>query len=302
MKTKIQSFGRFLSGMVMPNIGAFIAWGFITALFIATGWLPNERLVTLVDPMLKYLLPTLIAYTGGKMVGGQRGAVIGAIATFGVIIGSDQVMLMGAMIMGPLAGWVIKQFDKAVEGKIKAGFEMLVNNFSVGILGMCLAILGYYLIGPFMGAILTVLTAGVQVLVDHSLLPLISIFVEPAKVLFLNNAINHGIFTPLGAEQVSSAGKSIFYMIEANPGSGTGVLLAYWLFSKDKTTKDSAPGALIIHLLGGIHEIYFPYVLMNPLLLLATIAGSVVTMFFNTIFNVGLVGPASPGSILAMII
>ncbi len=210
-------------------------------------------------------------------------------------------MFMGAMIMGPLAGWVIKKFDEAIDGKIKAGFEMLVNNFSVGILGMIMAILGYFLIGPFMGAILSVLTAGVQVLVDHSLLPLISIFVEPAKVLFLNNAINHGIFTPLGAEQVQAAGKSIFYMIEANPGSGTGVLLAYWLFSKDKTTKDSAPGALIIHLFGGIHEIYFPYVLMNPLLLLATIAGSVVTMFFNTIFNVGLVGPASPGSIIAFL-
>jgi len=301
MKTKIQSFGRFLSGMVMPNIGAFIAWGFITALFIEAGWIPNARLATLVSPFLTYALPLLIAYQGGKMVGGQRGAVIGVIATVGVICGTEYTMFMGAMLMGPLAGWVIKKFDKAIDGKIKAGFEMLVNNFSVGILGMILAIIGYYLIGPFMGAVLSVLTAGTQVLVDHSLLPFISVFVEPAKVLFLNNAINHGIFTPLGAEQVATAGKSIFYMIEANPGSGTGVLLAYWLFSKDKTTKDSAPGALIIHLLGGIHEIYFPYVLMNPLLLLATIAGSVVSMFFNTIFKVGLVGAASPGSIIAFL-
>ena len=302
MKEKVQSFGRFLSGMVMPNIGAFIAWGLITALFIATGWLPNEQLSTMVSPMLSYVLPILIAYTGGKMVGGARGAVMGAIACVGVICGApDYPMLMGAMLAGPLGGWVIKKFDQAVEGKIPAGFEMLVNNFSVGILGMLLAIVGFYLIGPVMAGVLVVLSGGVDILVKAGLLPLVSIFVEPAKVLFLNNAINHGIFTPLGIQQVEQAGKSIFYLIETNPGAGAGVLLAYWMFSNDKATKDSAPGALIVHVLGGIHEIYFPYVLMNPLLLLATIGGSVAAMFFNTIFNVGLVSPASPGSILALL-
>ncbi|MCR5678352.1 MAG: PTS mannitol transporter subunit IICBA [Agathobacter sp.] len=301
MKQKIQSFGRFLSGMVMPNIGAFIAWGLITALFIATGWIPNEKLSTIVSPMLTYVLPTLIAYQGGKMVGGERGGVMGAIMTIGVICGTEYTMFMGAMIAGPLAGWLIKKFDKAVEGKIPAGFEMLVNNFSVGIFGLALAIIGFFLIGPFMGAVLAVLNAGVDVLVNHGLLPLVSIFVEPAKVLFLNNAINHGIFTPLGAEQVAEAGKSIFYMIETNPGAGTGVLVAYWLFSKDRVTKASAPGALVIHLLGGIHEIYFPYVLMNPILLLATIGGSVAAMFFNTILGLGLSGPASPGSVIAYV-
>ncbi|MCR4695162.1 MAG: PTS mannitol transporter subunit IICBA [Pseudobutyrivibrio sp.] len=302
MKDKIQSFGRFLSGMVMPNIGALIAWGLITALFIATGWLPNEQLSTMVGPFLQYVIPVLIAYQGGKMVGGQRGGIMGVIATVGVICGEpNYTMLMGAMLMGPLAGWVIKQFDKAVDGKIKAGFEMLVNNFSVGILGMLMAILGFYVIGPVMGALLAVLNGGVDILVNNNVLPLVSVFVEPAKVLFLNNAINHGIFTPLGAQQVEEMGRSIFYMIETNPGSGTGVILAYWLFSKDKTTRDSAPGALIVHLLGGIHEIYFPYVLMNPLLLLATIGGSVVAMFYNTIFDLGLAGPASPGSIFAYV-
>ena len=302
MKEKVQSFGRFLSGMVMPNIGAFIAWGLITALFIEAGWFPNDKLATMVSPMLSYVLPILIAYTGGRMVGGQRGAVMGAIACVGVICGApDYPMLMGAMMVGPLGGFVIKKFDQAVEGKIPAGFEMLVNNFSIGILGMILAIIGFYLIGPVMAAVLVFLQGGVDILVNMGLLPLVSIFVEPAKVLFLNNAINHGIFTPLGAEQAKTLGKSIFYMIETNPGAGAGVLLAYWMFAKDKITKDSAPGALIVHVLGGIHEIYFPYVLMNPLLLLATIGGSVAAMFFNTLFNVGLVSPASPGSILAML-
>ena len=230
MKNAVSRFGKFLSGMVMPNIGAFIAWGFLTALFIEVGWFPNEKLASMVSPMLTYLLPILIAGQGGKMIAGDRGRVIAAIAVVGCICGSDYTMLMGAMVMGPLAGWVIKQFDKKVEGHIPAGFEMLVNNFSVGILGMLLAILGYYVIGPFMTAILTVLTAGVDFLVAHSLLPLVSIFIEPAKVLFLNNAINHGIFSPIGASQAAETGRSIMYMLEANPGPGLGVLLAYCFF------------------------------------------------------------------------
>ena len=302
MKEKVQSFGRFLSGMVMSNIGAFIAWGLTAALFIDTGWCPNKELSTLVGPFLGYALPLLIAYTGGKMVGGTRGAVMGAIAVMGVIQSNPgTTMLMGAMVMGPLAGWVIKQFDALVEGKIKPGFEMLVNNFSVGILGLIMAILGFYITGPIMAAILALLKAGAEVLVANRLLPLVSLVVEPAKVLFLNNAINHGIFTPLGAEQASEFGKSVFYMIETNPGPGTGVLLAYWLFSRDQVTKDSAPGALIVHLLGGIHEISFPYILMNPLLLLATIGGSFAAMVYNTLLGLGLSGPASPGSIFAFV-
>ena len=296
MKNSIQKFGKFLSAMVMPNIGAFIAWGFITALFIEAGWIPNERLATLVDPMLKYLIPTLIAFQGGRMVGGDRGGVMGAVATLGVIAGSEQTMLIGAMAMGPFAGLIIKKFDKAVEGKIPAGFEMLVNNFSVGI-----AIIGYYLIGPVMATILAILTAGVEILVTNKLLPFVAIFVEPAKVLFLNNAINHGIFTPIGIEQAAETGKSIMYMLEANPGPGLGVLLAYWVFSKDKVTKSSAPGAVIIHFFGGIHEIYFPYVLMNPVIIIAPIAASIVTIFYYSIMGAGLVGPASPGSIIAFL-
>ena len=301
MKNSIQKFGKFLSAMVMPNIGAFIAWGFITALFIEAGWIPNERLATLVDPMLKYLIPTLIAFQGGRMVGGDRGGVMGAVATLGVIAGSEQTMLIGAMAMGPFAGLIIKKFDKAVEGKIPAGFEMLVNNFSVGIFGMILAIIGYYLIGPVMATILAILTAGVEILVTNKLLPFVAIFVEPAKVLFLNNAINHGIFTPIGIEQAAETGKSIMYMLEANPGPGLGVLLAYWVFSKDKVTKISAPGAVIIHFFGGIHEIYFPYVLMNPVIIIAPIAASIVTIFYYSIMGAGLVGPASPGSIIAFL-
>ncbi|EKO3495543.1 PTS mannitol transporter subunit IICBA [Vibrio fluvialis] len=300
-KVKVQNFGRFLSNMVMPNIGAFIAWGFITALFIPTGWVPNETLASMVGPMITYLLPLLIGYTGGKMVGGDRGAVVGAITTMGVIVGTDIPMFMGAMIAGPLGGLAIKKFDAAIHGKVKSGFEMLVNNFSAGIIGMICAIIAYLVIGPAVKTLSTALAAGVNVLVDTGVLPLTSIFVEPAKILFLNNAINHGIFSPLGIQQSEEMGKSIFFLIEANPGPGLGLLLAYMMFGKG-SAKQSAAGASIIHFLGGIHEIYFPYVLMNPRLILAMIGGGMTGVFVNVMFNSGLVSPASPGSIFAVLL
>lgn len=299
LKVGVQSFGRFLSGMVMPNIGAFIAWGLITALFIPTGWLPNESLAELVGPMIKYLLPLLIGYTGGKMVGGDRGAVAGAITTIGVIVGADIPMFMGAMIAGPLGGLAIKKFDAQVHGKIKPGFEMLVNNFSIGIIAMILALIAYVVIGPIVSVITQALGDGVGWIVSNHLLPLVSILVEPAKILFLNNAINHGVFTPLGAEQVAETGKSIYFLIETNPGPGLGVLLAYMFVGRGVAQK-SAYGATIIHFLGGIHEIYFPYILMKPRLVLAVIAGGMSGVAFNMITANALVGPPSPGSVFAL--
>lgn len=300
MKEKVQLFGRFLSGMVMPNIGAFIAWGLITALFIPTGWWPNESLAALVSPMSTVLLPLLIAYTGGAAIHGQRGGVIGAIATMGVIVDSDIPMFIGAMIVGPLAAWVMKKFDRLLEGKIPAGFEMLVNNFSLGILGAVLTLLTLKGVTPLVESLNEAMRAGVGFFVDNKLLPMASIFIEPAKVLFLNNAINHGIFSPMGIQQVEETGKSIFFLLEANPGPGLGVLLAYCLAGKG-SAKSSAPGAVIIHFLGGIHEIYFPYILMNPLLLLSVIAGGASGIFVEQMFGAGLSAPASPGSIIAIL-
>ena len=301
IKTKVQKLGRALSGMVMPNIGAFIAWGFITALFIEKGWLPNAQLAEMVTPMLKYVLPVLIGYTGGKMIAGDRGSVIGAIATVGIVVGAgDTTMLIGGMIMGPLGGWVIKKFDELVDGKIPSGFEMLVNNFSVGILGLILAIIGFYAIGPVVIAITSVLQAGVEFLVKRNLIFLTSLFIEPAKVLFLNNAINHGILSPLGIEQAKEMGSSIMFLLEANPGPGLGVLLAYCIFGKG-SSKESAPGAVIIHFLGGIHEIYFPYILMNPALILAVMLGGASGVLTFSVLGAGLVAAASPGSIIAIL-
>ena len=297
---KIQKFGRYLSNMVQPNIGAFIAWGLITAFFIPTGWFPNATLAQLVSPMLTYLLPILIAYSGGNMVYGHRGGVVGSIMAAGVIVGSSIPMFLGAMITGPLGAFLIKKLDEIISPKIPTGFEMLINNFSAGILGMILAIIALYLIGPAVENLSNVLSGGVQKLVDLRLLPLVSIIVEPAKVFFLNNAINHGVFSPIGIQQVTEAGKSIFFTIETNPGPGLGVLLAYSIFGKGGS-KATAPGAAIIHFFGGIHEIYFPYILMNPILIVALIIGGMSGILTTLILNGGLTAVPSPGSIIAML-
>ncbi len=300
-RVHVQRFGTFLSGMIMPNIAAFIAWGFITAFFIETGWTPNETLAALVGPMIIYLLPLLIANMGGRMVYDTRGGVVATIATMGVIVGTDIPMFIGAMIVGPLAAWIIKQVDKLWAGKIRAGFEMLVDNFSAGIVGAVLAVLAFLGIAPVVTALSGALGSGVDFLIATGLLPLASILIEPAKILFLNNAINHGVLTPLGIEQAAEQGKSILFLLEANPGPGLGILVAFAVFGIG-IARASAPGAIIIHFLGGIHEIYFPYVLMKPALVLAVIGGGATGVATNLLFGSGLRAPASPGSIFAVLL
>ena len=320
-RVHVQKFGTFLSNMVMPNIGAFIAWGLITALFIKSGWLnmggsgglADDSWVAqiggwgkfdgkgIVGPMITYLLPILIGYTGGKMVYETRGGVVGAIATMGVISGTSIPMFMGAMVMGPLGGWTMKKIDSIWDGKIKPGFEMLVNNFSAGIWGLILACAGFFIVGPkLIMPFADVAGNVVKTLVNNGLLPLTSVFIEPAKILFLNNAINHGVLTPLGTNQSLTDGKSILFLLEANPGPGLGLLLAFMVAGKGMA-RASAPGAALIHFVGGIHEIYFPYVLAKPRLIAAMILGGMTGVFTNVLFGSGLRAPAAPGSILAVL-
>jgi mannitol PTS system EIICBA or EIICB component len=298
VKASIQRVGGYLAGMVMPNIAAFIAWGLVTALFIPTGWIPNAHLAKLVGPTILILLPILIGYTGGRIVHGQRGAVVGAVATMGIIVGSDIPMFLGAMIVGPLTAYILKLVDGLFQDRVRPGFEMLVDNFSAGIIGGGMAVAGIYGIGPVVRTITTAAGNGVDWLVSHSLLPLVSVLVEPAKVLFLNNAINHGVLGPLGVAEATQHGKSILFMIESNPGPGLGLLLAYFFFGP-RALRPTAPAAIIIQFLGGIHEVYFPYVLMKPRLILAMIAGGMSGVGIFMITGAGLVATPSPGSIFA---
>jgi mannitol PTS system EIICBA or EIICB component len=298
VKASIQRLGGYLAGMVMPNIGAFLAWGLITALFIPTGWTPNETFAKLVGPMILTLLPVLIGYTGGRVVHGQRGAVVGAVATVGIVVGSDVPMFLGAMIIGPLAAFLLKLVDGVIQDRVRPGFEMLVDNFSAGILGAGMAVFGMWGIGPVVRTITTAAGHGVDWLVAHSLLPVVSIVVEPAKVLFLNNAINHGVLGPLGVAEAAQHGKSILFMIETNPGPGLGLLMAYFFFGP-KSLRPTVPAAAIIQFLGGIHEVYFPYVLMKPRLILAMMAGGMAGVGTFMVTGAGLVATPSPGSIFA---
>jgi PTS system mannitol-specific IIC component len=327
-RVALQKVGTSLSNMVMPNIPALIAWGILTAFFIPDGWTPNEPLAAAVGPMIHYLLPLLIANTGGRMIYEARGAVVGVIATMGAIAGSDWLiaqenaaelekwlaagnaesafealpevhMFIGAMIIAPLAAWLMKKLDQLWQDHIPAGFEMLVNMFSAGIFGFVMLVAGFFGLAPLVNGLMTLLANGVAGLVNAGLLPLVSLLIEPAKVFFLNNAINHGVLTPLGIGQAAVDGKSVLFLLEANPGPGVGILLAYSIFGRG-AARASAPGAAIIQFFGGIHEIYFPYVLMKPILILAAIGGGMTGVAINVAFGTGLVGPAAPGSIIAI--
>ncbi|MCB0194181.1 MAG: PTS mannitol transporter subunit IICB [Anaerolineae bacterium] len=298
MQERVQRFGGFLAAMIIPNLGAFIAWGLITAMFIPTGWIPNEKFSELVGPMITYLLPLLIGFAGGRLVYDVRGGVIGAAATMGAVVGADVPMFIGGMVMGPLGGWLMKKVDQLLEDKIPSGFEMLVNNFSAGILATILALLAQIAVGPLVQGLSDIMGAGVDFLIANRLLPLADLFIEPAKVLFLNNAINHGILAPLGVIQVEEQGYSILFLLETNPGPGLGLLLAFWFMGKGMV-KQTAPGAAIIHFFGGIHEIYFPYVLAHPIMIVALWAGGILADLWFVIMDAGLVATPSPGSIFA---
>lgn len=299
IRSNVQKIGSFISSMIIPNIGAFIAWGFIEAIFSPTGWFPNERISTLIDPLKNYLLPLLVGYTGGKVTGGARGGIVAAIATIGVICGANIPMILGAIIIGPVSGYLIKKLDIKLKDKIPYGFEMLVNNFSLAFMGIILAIIGLVIIGPSIIIVDKIMNKGVYFIIRNGLLPLLAIFIEPIKVLFLNNVMNHGIINIIAMDQITEYGKSILYLLEANPGPGLGVILSYYIYSKG-VMKQFVPSAAIIQFFGGIHEIYFPYILLNPQLLIAAIIGNTVSIMIFLIFNTGLISLASPGSIFSI--
>lgn len=335
-RARVQRGGAFLAGMIMPNLGAFIAWGLVTALFIPNGWvnqiarsagaigkadstLFSTQASSIVGPIIVFLIPILIGYTGGRTVWGQRGAVVGAVATIGVIVSPLALHLapaglvapksiadlgpqfLGALIIGPLAALFMKGIDKLIQGRAKGGFEMLIDNFSAGIVGGISALFGVFILGPLVFLITSVFGTFVDGLVKAHLLPIASIIIEPAKVLFLNNAIGNGVLVPLGAQEASKTGKSILFMLESNPGPGLGILVCMMLFGPI-AIRATVPAAIVVQFLGGIHEIYFPYVLMKPILLIAAIAGGASGVLMFSLFQDGLVAPASPGSIFAYIL
>lgn len=296
----MRKFGQLLSAMIFQNISVIIAVGIIREFFGIYGWWYNDQILLLVNPVYNVLLPILLGYTGGKLIGGQRGGVVASIVSYGLVLASSVPAILGAMLIGPVTGWLVSKIDQLVKRKIPVGYELLVGNVFAAVMAVGLTIINFLYVGQAMSKVAKVATILLEDVVYSGWLPLTAIIIEPAKVFFFNNIINFGVLGPLGIQQSKELGKSIFFLLESNPGPGLGVLLAYWF----KTLSDRNKGAKIatfIHAFGGIHEVYFPYVLIRPVLLLAVISGGIIGIIVFQTYDVGLVSIASPGSLLLLI-
>lgn len=292
--------GRFMSRILMPNLSVFLAWGLLNLLLPLTRGAFHERLIQIDQMMVYLLLPILLGYSGAKMVHNRAG-VAGGIATLGVIVSATIPQVLGALILGPLTGYALRIFDQKILPKIKPGYEMLVHNLSAGSLGALFCCLGLFVVGPLVTQISYFEGLFVMKLIQLNLLPLIHVVIEPLKILFLNNTINHGILTPLGLEIASQKGTSLLFLLEVNPGPGLGVLLAFALFGPQKLRGNASSGFLIQGI-GGLHEIYFPFVWLNPWLFLAVILGGMIGTFVFQFLQVGLNAPVSPGSVIMILL
>jgi len=301
----LERVGRHLSTVVFQNITALMSLGLIRILFSPMGWFPNPHLYQTVNPALYYLVPTLFAYTGGKVIGGQRGGVTAAFVTIATAVGelNGFSLILPALIIGPLIGFCIKKVDMLLEGRIPIGFELLFYNAAAGIVGCLFSFLFIQYFDTLFIRMMNVLISGIQYLVESNLLPLLAIIIEPGKVLFFNNAINHGILEPLGILHAKESGTSIFFLMETNPGPGLGLLLAYYFMMRGKDKKiGNIKSSTIIHALGGIHEVYFPYALMNPFVIIALVLGGLTGNLIFVLLHAGLVATPSPGSTILMLI
>ncbi len=298
MFDRIRRFGGIVSAMVSPNISVFIAWGLMAALFMDGGWMPNTRFAELVRPVSLYLIPILIAFMGGKLVDGYAGGVVGSLSVMGMIVGSDIPVFLGAMTVGPLAAWIAGKCRNMLMKRVPAGFEMLAGNFSTGIIGLMLCLASSAWIGPAFRRLNDGIIFCLSGMIQAGFMPLLALINEPAKALFLNNVIDQGVYYPLGMQDALLHGKSILFMVASNPGAGLGLLLAYAFFSQGEL-KRSAPGAAVIHFLGGIHEMYIPYVLVQPITILGMIAGSASGILVFQATGAGLTAGPSPGSFFA---
>ncbi|GGG15957.1 PTS sugar transporter subunit IIA [Paenibacillus abyssi] len=293
--------GRFLSAVVFQNIAALFAVGVVRILFSPAGWFPRPELYEVVNPMMTYLVPILFAYTGGRMVGDTRGGVIAAFVTICLVVGSDQeyTMLLPALAAGPAVGWLVRKVDKGLESRIPTGFELLIHNAVAAVIGVAIGFLFYLYVGPAMSYAIHGTLKGTEYLLGTGLLPLLAFIIEPSKVLFFNNVINHGILEPLGMNKLQITDTSIFFLLESNPGPGFGMLLALYVWSK-RPARAELKTAMTIQFLGGLHEVYFPYALMRPYLIIPLILGGLSANAIFHWFNAGLVATPSPGSIFVV--
>ena len=295
---KLYGAGKFYSRLIMKNIGIFIFIGLLSVVFHEHGWIPDENMYAISQLMYSVVLPALLAYGGGAETGGTQGGILAVCAVTGVLAADTEIGLIGALVLSPAAGFLWKQTEKKMERYVRGDFLMLVRNLSLGVLGGGMAAAGFCLIAPalqFAGAV-----AGrcVDTMVRNGLLVILAVVIEPAKVFFFNNIVNHAILVPLGASQVQKAGSSVLFLLESNPGPGLGILFALLCTSEKK--KNEYAAAILAQAAGGIHEVYFPYVLSNLWLLIPLIVGGMAGNLCFLLLHAGMKSAVSPGSIIIL--
>ena len=315
MRNTIHKFGKFYSSIMINMIGIFIFTGVLSVVFGDHGWWPNADIYAISAFVYSYVIPILIAYTAGNQIGTvheatdpdrrttgvhHAGGAIAVLAVSGMILADKNSAILGAMILGPVCGYVWKHLLEPWTRKVVPGLEMLTRNLAAAVTGMGFALVAYIGLAPFIHALTQVLMMGVNALWERNLVCLVSLVIEPCKVFFLNNCINHGILLPLAIQQAGETGTSILFLLESNPGPGFGVLLALWLCQRKRRKEYAA--YLFVEGIGGIHELYFPVVLSNLILLIPLIAGGMTGSFLFSVLGVTADGAISPGSILTVLL
>jgi len=293
-------FGRLLSTIVSQNVVILIAIGLIRALFGVYGWFPNDNVNLMVGPFLNWLVPALFGYTGGYLLGGRRGGTVAAIVVFGLALASNVSMIFIAVLIGPVIGYMVNRIERVIENRLPSGYELLTANFIFAVLACGLAVVNFLYVGQFLSSILNKINEWILHVAYSGWLPALAAFIEPAKVMFLNNVMAYGILGPIGISQIRQLSKSIFFLLESNPGPAIGMLLAYIIRLRGQVRRN-AVSSLAIHALGGIQEVYFPYVLMKPQLLLALVLGNMSGIWIFQYWNAGLASIPSPPSLFLVI-
>lgn len=296
----IQRIGKFYTRIILRNIGIFIFIGLLSVIFHEHGWLPNKNIYAISQLAYRMVLPFMIAYEGGQILGGTGGGIQAVLAVSGVLVADPSVGFFCGMLIGPLAGWLWKQEEKWVLGKLGPSIQMLARNLLNGLTGGILALLGFYLLSPLLSAVAVGISYGVNFLVGHQLLGVLNLVIEPAKVFFLNNMVEHSILVPLGMTQAQETGSSILFLLESNPGPGLGLLSALYYVKKEK--RNEYASALIAEAAGGIHEVYFSYVWSNLKLLFPLILGGVAGTLCFELLGAGAQSAVSPGSVFTILL
>lgn len=289
---------KFYSSIIAANLPLFIMLGFISLMFSNSGLFPNEKMALVSQSCYKYLLPTILAYYAGKKIGGESGAFTGAVCGLAISIFSAYTSFIASIFMGTLCGILCRFLKEKIKFDKFTGFEMISKNIFFGAVGVITVSLTYFIFAPIFSYIDLFFSNLIEYLSDVKTLPITTSVIETLKVFSLNNSINHGFLIPAGVENAANFGKSVFFLLETNPGPGLGILLAFYILNKDR--RKYFASCMTVQAIGGIHEIYFPIVLSNLKLLIALILGAMSGNLVFYLLHAGARGAISPGSIITI--